>query len=526
MPPRKSAAAAGDSKYLAQGTYGCVMRPAQSCPEDALPPIAETAAKNKRTLKSRFAGIFSRNKLHPQPGDCESPPCAPSGSARRTRSNTVAKLFSDERSYTEEVGFQKQIERIDPAQKFTVPIVQNCRISRTRYADRELRRCDGYWEFANKIPQIVYNGDGSDVHKVLNERLYGATFADLFLAMEPVFAGIVALGKAGVVHQDIKPANIIYYPKDGRCALIDFGLMVSAAEVYDAENLPICQTAYRYYPPEYQYAMELKSRNVRRMRMEDVAYAAGRNQKELAESSVMRTANAGLGMYYEYADVAPLGTVQFERLLALVNEWVPYDSVVSGRRMAKLPDKFAKFTDRIDVHMLGVTLLEMLARAIGAVAAKPALIDRANERFIGRVLELVRDMTDPVPSARLTAKDALKRYRAVAAELKRAAARKTGASSPQRPAAAASLEAKRRTAIMSPMTQRDLFGNLALAGRVTYKPVTSRDVDIKIIEVSAAQMPNSFPLASEPAAKTEPAAKAAPATKTARSKAKRAARSF
>jgi len=79
---------------------------------------------------------------------------------------------------------------------------------------------------------------------------------------------------------------------------------------------------------------------------------------------------------------------------------------------------------------------------------------------------------------------------------------------------------------MSPMTQRDLFGNLALAGRVTYKPVTSRDVDIKIIEVSAAQMPNSFPLASEPAAKTEPAAKAAPATKTARSKAKRAARSF
>jgi len=538
MPPRKSAAA-GESKYLAQGTYGCVMRPAQSCPEDALAPIAETAVKPKRTLKSRIAGIFSRNKPL-APGDCDRPPCAPSGSARRTRSNTVAKLFADEGSYTEEVGFQKQIERIDPAQKFTVPIVQNCRISRTRYAERELRKCDGYAEFTRKIPQIVYNGDGSDVHKVLAERLYGATFADLFLAMEPVFAGLVTLGKAGVVHQDIKPANIIYYPKDGRCALIDFGLMIGADEVYDDENLPICQTAYRYYPPEYQYALALRSRNLRRARMTDVAYAAGRNQTDLAQSGVILTANVGLGRYYEYAEVAPMGTFQQARLLALVNEWVPYDSVVSGRRMAALPYKFAKFTDRVDVHMLGVTLLELLARAVGAVAAKPALIDRENERFIGSVLKLIRDMIDPVPSARLTAKDALKRYKAVAAELKKTRAAPAPAPGPAVPTM------KRRAAdritapppviaadsIMSPGTQRDLFSPLALAGRVTYKPVAPRDVDIKIIEVSAEQDPKSFALSPEPAAAAAaksappPAQAAAAKTAEARSRPKRAARSL
>jgi len=524
------------------------MRPAQSCPEDALAPIAETAVKPKRTLKSRIAGIFSRNKplAPPATGDCAHPPCAPSGSARRTRSNTVAKLFADEGSYTEEVGFQKQIERIDPAQKFTVPIVQNCRISRTRYAERELRKCDGYAEFTNKIPQIVYNGDGSDLHKVLSERLYGATFADLFLAMEPVFAGLVTLGKAGVVHQDIKPANIIYYPNEGRCALIDFGLMIGADEVYEAENLPICQTVYRYYPPEYQYALALRSRNLRRARMADVAYAAGRNQREFAESALMREASVGLGRYYEYADVAPMGAVQQARLLALVNEWVPYDSVVSGRRMAALPYKFAKFTDRVDVHMLGVTLLELLARAVSAVAAKPALIDRDNERFIGRVLGLIRDMTYPVPSSRLTAKDALKRYRAVAAELKKTLTAQPAAAAAAPAPGPAGPTAKRRAAdriatpppaviaadsIMSPGTQRDLFSPLALAGRVTYKPITPRDVDIKIIEVSAEQDPKSFALSPEPAAAVaakSAAAKSAPVAKTApsRSRPKRAARSL
>ena len=549
MPPRKSAAAS-ESKYLAQGTYGCVMRPAQSCPEDALAPIAETAVKPKRTLKSRIAGIFSRNKplAPPATGDCAHPPCAPSGSARRTRSNTVAKLFADEGSYTEEVGFQKQIERIDPAQKFTVPIVQNCRISRTRYAERELRKCDGYAEFTSKIPQIVYNGDGSDLHKVLAERLYGATFADLFLAMEPVFAGLVTLAKAGVVHQDIKPANIIYYPNEGRCALIDFGLMIGADEVYEAENLPICQTVYRYYPPEYQYALALRSRNLRRARMADVAYAAGRNQREFAESALMREASVGLGRYYEYADVAPMGAVHQLRLMKLVTEWVPYDSVVSGRRMSELPYKFAKFTDRVDVHMLGVTLLELLARAVSAVAAKPALIDRDNERFIGRVLGLIRDMTYPVPSSRLTAKDALKRYRAVAAELKKTLTAQPAAAAPATVSAGPIV--KRRAAdriaapppviaadsIMSPGTQRDLFSPLALAGRVTYKPITPRDVDIKIIEVSAEQDPKSFALSPEPAAavaakslaaeKSAPAAAPAAKTTPSRSRPKRAARSL
>ena len=558
MAPGKSSAAAGESKYLAQGTYGCVMRPAQSCPEDALAPIAEMAVKTKRTLKSRIAGIFSRNAAA-----AAAPPASASAAARGTRSNTVAKLFADEGSYTEEVGFQRQIERIDPAQKFTVPIVQNCRISRTRYAERELRKCDGYAEFASRIPQIVYNGDGSDLHKVLSERLYGATFADLFLAMEPVFAGLVALGKAGVVHQDIKPANIIYYPNERRCALIDFGLMVGADEVYGAENRPICQTVYRYYPPEYQYALELRSRNLRRARIVEIAAAAGRNQSDLAESDAMRAANVGLGAYKEYADVAPVGAVQRARLVKLVTEWVNYRTVVSGRGMSALPEKFAEFTDRVDVHMLGVTLLELLARAIGAVAAKPALIDRANERFIGRVLELVSDMTDPVPSARLTAKNALKRYKAVAAQLKKTYKRAaTPALAPQAAtiaeppapqiAAAPALFSplvKRKAAdsvvvaaedIMSPGTQQDLFNSLALAGRVTRKPVTPADLDIKIIEVSAAQMPNSFALSSEPAgappAKGAPAAAApaksapapAPAAKTAadRSRPKKAARSL
>ena len=84
---------------------------------------------------------------------------------------------------------------------------------------------------------------------------------------------------------------------------------------------------------------------------------------------------------------------------------------------------------------------------------------------------------------------------------------------------------------MSPGTQRDLFSPLALAGRVTYKPITPRDVDIKIIEVSAEQDPKSFALSPEPAAAVaakSAAAKSPPVAKTApsRSRPKRAARSL
>jgi hypothetical protein len=69
---------------------------------------------------------------------------------------------------------------------------------------------------------------------------------------------------------------------------------------------------------------------------------------------------------------------------------------------------------------------------------------------------------------------------------------------------------------MSPGTQRDLFSPPALAGRVTYKPVAPRDVDIKIIEVSAEQDPKSFALSPEPAAAAaKSAAQAAAAAKSA-----------
>ena len=538
MPRKKAAAhsavpsAAERSKYLAQGTYGCVMRPAQSCPADPLKPIVEAEReqepRTKKTLATRIAGLFGRgNKAAAAAAAATPAPAAPSGSARRVRSNTVAKLFADETSYEEEVVFQNKITAVDPSQEFTVPIVENCHISRKRYPEAELRKCDGYWEFKREIPQIVYNGDGIDVHKVLNERLLGATFADLFLAMEPVFAGLVRLSKAGLVHQDIKPANIVYYRKDGRCALIDFGLMTKRSEVYGSENRPIRETVYPYYPPEYQYARELRSLNLRRMKASYVVDAAGRNQVMLAKSDVIMKGELG-GMFsnYAYPAVAPFDTAQKERLLALVTTWVPFNSVVSGRRMAELPKKFADYADRIDVHMLGVTLLEMLARAFAATAAKPELINRKNELFIGRVLELIRDMTDPVPSARLSAKDALKRYKAVAAELKR-----WQQMNPSERAAAEVAPASVRSAAAAAAMARDLLPPPKLAAAAAAKPdsalwamigsppargakarsaprsvsrsaksAKSPEVDIKIIEVSSDQIPKSHSLALATAA--------------------------
>jgi len=512
------------------------MRPAQSCPADPLKPIVESEQeplKTKKTLATRIAGIFGRGKkaaAAAAASAASAAPAAPSGSARRVRSNTVAKLFADEDSYEEEVVFQNKITAVDPAQEFTVPIVENCHISRKRYPEAELRRCDGYWEFKREIPQIVYNGDGVDVHKVLNERLLGATFADLFLAMEPVFAGLVRLGKAGLVHQDIKPANIVYYRKDGRCALIDFGLMTKRSEVYGSENRPIRETVYPYYPPEYQYALELRSLNLRRMKADYVVAAAGRNQSALAKSDVMMKGElGGLFSNYAYPAVAPFDTAQKERLLALVTEWVPFNSLVSGRRMAELPKKFAESADRIDVHMLGVTLLEMLARAFGAVAAKPELINRKNELFVGRVLELIRDMTDPVPSARLSAKDSLKRYKAVAAELRR-----WQQMNPSERAAAEVAPDSVRSAAAAAAMARDLLPPPELAAasaagpdaalwamigspparavaakaprsarsapRSAPRSAKSPEVDIKIIEVSSDQVPRSHSLALATAA--------------------------
>ena len=209
-------------RYVASGTYGCVMRPAVNC---------ENTKKMQKT------------KPVPVP--------------------SISKLFTDAKDALEEFDMHSLMTRIDPRGIFTIQIRGKCVVPSDKFVMSELKKCNEdddkvLFVKQKEFHQIVFEDGGRDLDlnfKTLQKGLEEENqvgFKELFVGMHSIFDGLVLMAKNNLSHLDIKPDNIVYNQKTMKMSLIDFGLCQPIDVIYTpAFDKAYYKHPYIYYPPEF-----------------------------------------------------------------------------------------------------------------------------------------------------------------------------------------------------------------------------------------------------------------------------------
>ena len=170
----------------------------------------------------------------------------------------ISKLFiprSSSSAYRDEIELNNIVKNIDPSSKFTVKMMEYCKIKNEKIPTNIPRHCstDKYGNKPEEINQIIYEYGGLDLYKMIRAD-NRPTFFEIFKAFKNVFEGLVVLKKKKIVHYDIKPENMVFLTEGVKTPvikLIDFGLSQSMNDVYSPNFELNYIHRYAYYPPEF-----------------------------------------------------------------------------------------------------------------------------------------------------------------------------------------------------------------------------------------------------------------------------------
>ena len=192
------------TKYVSNGTYGCVMRP--------------------------------------------NIPCSKSD---KTDANYVSKLFKIDKHSKEEYIQQKQIENIDKNSSFSLKMHKTCNVEKTQIPENELKKCKNFSMDdlkKNNYNSITYDYGGQALHIAAKTVPPEILFADF----QQLIKGLIILKEKELIHSDIKPENIVYNKDTRKMALIDYGLLTKFKDIYTPHLHYLHKHLYLYYPPEFK----------------------------------------------------------------------------------------------------------------------------------------------------------------------------------------------------------------------------------------------------------------------------------
>jgi serine/threonine protein kinase len=175
------------SKYIASGTYGCVIKPNLNC-----------------------NGTFGK-------------------------SNTISKFFFDEIDYINEKNIHKKIENIDKKHEFTIKMVSSCKISLTPEIKKKINKLNLCDLKTDEIHQIIYEYGGYDLDIFFNKQSINFNKFNFYIFLQKffnIFYGLSKLNKNDLIHFDIKINNILYNINKEKFHIIDFGLLISKSKLY------------------------------------------------------------------------------------------------------------------------------------------------------------------------------------------------------------------------------------------------------------------------------------------------------
>ena len=288
-------------KYVSNGTYGCVMKPAVSC-----------------------SGTFQKER--------------------------VSKLFKDETDADEEYNEHKKIvEKLDPDHIFTVVAHETCYISNDLFkgAVDECKNFDILEKKRASHPQIVYDNGGVD----LVDAFHQVTFEELFIGMESIFKGLTLLNARKYSHLDIKPANIVYNKVTKKMYLIDFGLSKEFDDIVKKNNLYIFEHPYRYYPPEFDvYAQYYKLSDLEKTDFESIFKERQWYSKNLEKFNKLVPWKVDTNIIYNNIELKKMMDDYVDRI----------DVYMLGVSIAELLNNYAKNEANIDFYNQVIQLVKKM----------------------------------------------------------------------------------------------------------------------------------------------------------------------
>lgn len=178
-----------------------------------------------------------------------SPKCSTTSSPK----NTVAKLFAENDLMDEEYTLAKEVAKIDPSRKWSIPVYGKCQMQVKELAKEDREGCTSTKKMYddNFVSYMVmdYGGTSLDEYVANRVQMDITVFCSIF---ETCLSAIHMMHKAGFMHLDIKPGNILYNASTKKCYLIDFSLMRKMDHrFYTEEHEYLFSARYPWYPPEF-----------------------------------------------------------------------------------------------------------------------------------------------------------------------------------------------------------------------------------------------------------------------------------
>jgi len=337
-------------KYINNGTYGCVLRPAIPC-----------------------------------------------DSVSKSDTNTVSKIFKTSESIKKEHKENVRISKlIDPESIFTVAELDSCIIDLLQIPEKEFIKCKNFsvQELKRKKhPQLIYEYGGND----LNVASTISSFKDIFIGMETIFIGLKSLESHKYAHMDIKPANIVYNSENKKVSLIDFGLLTDFSKVYTRSKTNILEYKYPYYPPEfaacYNFFQNTDKKKANYVNINN-------NFIELYDSYIKL-----ITIYNAHQLIQTTFDKVFDSS-KINSDFNQLDDMSNSKDF----DKFCRrYANRIDVYSLGASLAKLMGICCyyGTLTNEDA---SSLPLFYSSVIKLIGDMLIIDPKKRLTPTQAYKRY--------------------------------------------------------------------------------------------------------------------
>lgn len=302
-----------------------------------------------------------------------------STSKSKVPKNTIGKVFPIRYAFDEEYEQMRVIDKLDPKGEFSVPLYGSCTVSNRRDVREKLDKCrllmrkqqSSQWKSPSGYEQLVYANGGNSLDNLIENNVGSVSkLKRIFLALRPSMSGISKLHKAGYIHQDIKPANMLISNKS-KLSIIDYGLMEKTKNIFVSSNYKGLEYDYLYYPPEFKLFAYKSS-------LSKFYYAAIRN--------------------YDYGYFKDI--VEDILGINLKDELI---SMFSDKKKEKMYD-----TAKVDVYSLGIVILELYVWS--GLYAKKCKINTSNYDFKNNIEMLLRKMIAIHPHKRASIAQAINLY--------------------------------------------------------------------------------------------------------------------
>jgi len=204
------------SKFLGEGSYGCVVEPRVPCNKDV-----EIYQSNKANTKGAISKLFKYD------GD----------------------------DFKLETALARKMSTWDRQGDYFILPYKSCYIKPAELKNNPaVKECGDFNPTMKYIPQLVLPYGGEELVKYLDNYQKKFPITHWILLLKNLLEGIKMLIKNKVIHQDLHTGNVLYNPADDKLRLIDFGLSIDFDAIYNTTLNPRITHTYHAYPPEYMFS--------------------------------------------------------------------------------------------------------------------------------------------------------------------------------------------------------------------------------------------------------------------------------